>query len=473
MLWKRHRKHHLLAVLTCLMALWAPLAEADISMSQENEMWKSGLALYNQGDFFGAKSKLLKLVRVRPSNSLYWFNLGNSYFMLKDFSRAQIAFSKVENLKGPLAPAAMLYRAKAIKANGDPQAARSLLQILIVRKDLTPAIREEATRDLVASSEETDEALSLYKAGKYARALRVINKNKPLNEDQQLLKALILIKLDREDHAHAILKKLEDSEPLRGLVTTILDRIRDNYSKPHWLFVEAAGGFDSGSLLFADAGGGVRWWEDNLWYANTGYTLRVRETPDHPEEKTLSQEVRLNAGRELGTELFLVSPYYARDSADIGEIRSTLGVNVRGRWGSPKLEWGADGEWVKDESLNETYSYLDGSRQRYSLSVGRIDNSVYMRAQLNYSKNKTGEAHDEWGPSLRVLWRLQATLVAESSVSYSNRKYELLGRKDLHALSARITKIFSPRLAAYLSWTQYNENTNRTQVLAGVIWDVL
>ncbi len=478
-----------------------------LSPSQERSIWEKSLASYNTGQFLAAKKQLLLLVRARPEKSLYWFNLGNSYFMLKDFKRAQICFTKVENLRGPLAPAASLYRAKAMTAQGDASAANNILQSLLNRPNLTPAIREEAQRDLAAGasggSGESNEALTLYKSGKFARALRVLNRSRPLTDDQQLLKALILIKLDREDRAHEILKGLEGSAPMKNLAATLLDRIRDNYSKPNWLFLEAAGGSNSRSLLLADLGGGVRLWTENLWYLNSGYTLRLRETPDRPEEKTLSHEVRANVGREIGPELFLLSPFYARDSYGGTEIRSTQGLGLRARTGSAKLEVGAEAEWAQDSALDTTFDHLTGTRHRYSITVGRIWSPVYVRGQLNYGKADIGDqvlsatqlipaAYSEWGPSLRVLWRVRSGLAAEASITHAIRDYatpSLPGprkREDKETvISARVTKIFSPAFAAYVSWSQdkntstldssavNNENFNRTQVLAGIIWDVL
>ncbi len=474
--------------------------------SREKTAWERSLRYYNQSDFVKAKNLLLILVKQNPSKPLYWFNLGNAYFMMGDHGRSITAYLKVEELGSTLAPAATLYRAKALTARGEADAARLVLRSLVARPNLPPAIAEEASRNLMsdsAASDATTEALSYYRAGRFARALRVLNKIKNPDENQQLLKALTLIKLDREDRAHDILKNLEANPEMRGLVGTLLDRIRDGYSKPYWLFVEGAGGFDSGFIAFGDAGGGIRLWTENLWYFNSGYAIRLRETPADPEDRTLSHEIRGNLGRELGSDLFLVSPFYVQESWDGTAARSIVGAAVKARAGQPRMEWSAEAEFSQDSALNQDYDYVEGMRQRYAVSFSRLVSSSFLRVQLFYERADIGDqnlgsglilpaAYRGWGPTLKLLWRLHNGFVAEASALYMYRYYPTttspnsLRRLDQQwTIGARVARVFSNRLSAYVSWTQdkntstldastvNNENFNRTQVLAGVIWDVL
>lgn len=484
----------------------SPFASAQSSAVREKMLWDKSLIYYQKEDFPRAKGALLNLVRLNPKKSIYWFNLGNAYFMMKDYGRAITAYLKVEALMSPLTPAAKLYRAKALQARGEREAARSVLQKLMSKPGLPPALAEEASKDLMAEltgDTITEEALANYRSGKYARALRLLNRVRAPNENQLLLKALILIKLDRDDRAFEILTELESAPEMRGLIATLLDRIRDTYSRPYWLFLEGAAGVERGPLAVADLGGGIRMWHDNLWYLNSGYALRTRQTPEHPEERVLVHELRANLGRELGSELLLVSPFFSHETWGDEGARTSFGAIVRTRMGRPALELGMEAELSADSGLTEDYKYLNGSQQRYSLIASRMVAPYFWRIQLSYLRSDIGDqvynsgdvlpaAFRGWSPEFRFLWRLQSGLVLEASAYFVQRDYPTwsqpnsIRRKDQQwTVGARVTRIFSNRFSAYLSWAQDrntstmdanatdNQNYNRTQVLTGVIWDVL
>lgn len=473
---------------------------------QESAIWTRSLEFYQRQDFVRSKNLLLTLVRSNPKKAVYWFNLGNSYFMMKEYGRAITAYLKVEELASPLTPAAQLYRAKALKARGEVEPAQEILRALVARPGLPPALAEEASKDLMAEVDEdavTAEALAHYRAGNYTRALRLLNRLRSANENQILLKAMTLIKLDRDDRAHDLLRKLESVPEMRGLVSTLLDRIRDTYSKPHWLFLEAAGGFETGPLAVADVGGGIRLWQENLWYLNSGYAFRTRQTPDYPEDRVLAHELRASLGRELGSELFLISPFFSHESWDGDAARSSAGALLRMRLGKPKLEWGAEAEFHRDSSLSGDYDYLSGSRQRYALVASRLQSPYFLRLQLFFARADVGDqtfdsgeilpaAYRGWGSGFQFLWRFRSQFVAEGSAYWIQRQYPTLSqpgsisRKDEQLiLGMRLTRVISNRISAYLSLIQDknvstmdvtaadNQNFNRTQILVGVIWDVL
>lgn len=492
-----------------------------LTAAQAKKLWDRSLKTYAAGDFERSRNLLLYLVKAQPKNALYWFNLGNSYFMLGQFPYAETCFYKVETLRSKLAPAARLYRAKALKERGEAEAATRLLQQLL-KSQLPKTLRDEAHRDLVALTSAgesgngtvTDEVMRLYREGKYRRALRILKQAEIQDDNINMLRAMILIKLDREDRAHDILSRIErvGDEPLKDLARNLLERIRNAYSKPRWVFAELAAGQDSNvygaheataaGTLAAQAGAGGRFMSQGLWYGTGGYSLRHRQVFDHDDLQFLQHEARLNFGREVATDLIALSPFFQHESYDNDPRRFAGGAALRWRTGDAGLEFGADAEWTEERAMDHDYRYLTGSTQNYVIYSSLIHNPFYARAFLRWSRQDTGDqetstgglvpyAHRGYGPGFSVLWRMRLDWTVELAAAYQWREYPTPPssgpkRKDKEwSLSARLTKTFTPQWAVYSALGSRennstlndsavsNENYSQFQILAGVIWDAI
>jgi len=508
----------LVKILTLILILtFGPGARA-LTAAESQNLWQRSLRFYQQQDFEKSRNTLLLLVKADPKNALYWFNLGNSYFMLQQYNYAETCFYRVEVLRSPLAPAARLYRAKSLTARGEKEQAHRMLQGLAAAPTTPKAIREEAAKDLIALGESggtASEVLKLYQAGKFRRAMRVLKEAEIQDDNLRLLKAMLLIKLNREDAAQEILAKLQNSgtEGVREMARHLYDRIRNTYSKPKWLFVETSGGYDSnvqgastgesGSALATLFGAGGRFFNEGLWYATAGYAGRWREYPGHSEVSGLAHEVRANAGREVSTDLILLSPYYTHESWDGAARRSMTGATLRVRKGNEALEYGVEADVHADSALSGEQEYLEGSGQNYQLYAGLISFPFYVRGTLRWERNDSGDqtfsngdvipsAYRSYGFGFTLLLRLRKDWAAETSASYVTRYYPTLAspgnerrEDDAYSLSLRATKIFTPKFSAYASLSYgknsstldassvSNENYSQTQALAGVIWDAL
>jgi tetratricopeptide (TPR) repeat protein len=269
---------------------WLLLFFLSTTVMGTEDPFLQAMQLYSQKNYADSRKILNDLVESNPSKALYWFNLGNANFMLQDYAAAERIFTKVIQLKSPLAPAAWLYRAKALKEGGSTEQAKKIFAWL-ARKHGTPAgLRREATRELLSDTpdDQSQTALDYYRQGQYRLALRVMKGSPADNANAQLLKALILIQLDRQDQAQMILTKL--NHPLSAV---LLESIRTTYSKTKWLYLESNVGYDSnirkaeeaeqGTSLFANAGIGARLWAKDLWLINAGYDGRWYETFGSPE----------------------------------------------------------------------------------------------------------------------------------------------------------------------------------------------
>lgn len=497
-----------LLFLTCS-ASAEPLPAADAK-----KLWDQSLKLYTAGDFERSRNLLLYLVKAKPANALYWFNLGNSYFMLEQFRYAETCFKKVESLGSHLAPAAALYRSKALSALGDKEAAKILLQQLLQSKKLTKSLAQDANRDLLVLNSSAPvedgvagEAFRLYREGRFRRALRVIEKSKVQDDNLKMLKAMILIKLDREDSAHEILSRLDGD-----LARSLIERIRNTYSKPKWVFIETAAGHDSNvygandataaGVWSVQAGGGGRFISKGLWYGSGGYSGRYREVLSYSDLRMVQHEGRLNFGREVAGDLVALSPYILHETLGGNARRFVSGTTARARTTWKGVEFGFEGEWTAQRSLDRDESYLTGSGQNYSLYTGWVHNPVYLRANIMLGRLDVGDqdlgsgallpyAHHSRGGGGTVLWRVRTDWAVEFSAAYTLRIYPTPPssgpkREDREwSWTTRVTKTFSPELSLYSSLTSTdnestlnstavsNESYSQLQIMAGVIWDAI
>ncbi|MGE4131519.1 MAG: tetratricopeptide repeat protein [Bdellovibrionales bacterium] len=481
-----------------------------------DRLWRRSLNAYERDQYDVSKKLLLQLVKARPLKALYWFNLGNSFFMLNQDQQAIICFSKVEKLKSPLAQAAILYRAKALARSGEGLTAERDLNKLLARPDLKPSIAGEARKDLlsltspVENGEPRAMALNLYRQGRFPEALRILRRERPLTEESALLKSMILIRLNRADEAQNLLSRVarrDTSGTVKGLATSLLDQIRDTYSKAKWVYLEMAAGSDSnihqtedsksGTVMSSDAGAGARLWSDDLWYANAGYNLSWRETFGESDLRAVSHEVRATVAREVGFTLRSLALGVRHDSWDDTPARLSEGLTGRVRAGFENWEWGLDGQYHLHQAQASRYSYTGGSSHGLRLYAGAIFTPHYVRAYLDYYRDDIGDQNDGagtllvptarqgYGPGLRWLWKWHPQWVGELNLSFTDAFYptrsqpdNILRRDKTLETGARLIYLWQKDLSAYATWTFTSvestyDSYNRHLIYLGALWDVI
>lgn len=487
---------------------------ASLPLGLERD-FQAAMRSYQSGDHERARQELLALARQAPANAVVWFNLGNASFLAKDFIGAETAYLKVEALASPLAPAAKLYRARLKRDTGDKKAALDLYQELLRSPGLPPGLRDQALRaalELKPPSRSGERALELYRAGKYPQAYRLLKKTR--DPDLLFLKALTLIKLDREDSAYTLLKTLEGNARLahlRELTEQIVERIRESYAKPKWLFVETAAGTDdnvyksvtkqSSAVFFADVGGGGRLWAEDLWQWGFGYVGKFRETAGHKDLRTFEHEVQTGLGREIGRELLSFSPFYQHATWAGQASREALGLRARYRTGGSKTDQSVDLEYSQARALNDSLGYLTGPSLSARLGAGWLMFPAYGQAFLSVEKQEIGElaystgetlplSYMGWGPGARVLWRIGPGWTLDFTLFYTQRAFVgsvqplNLKRTDKElAYGVHALRAFGFGFSAYLSVSYIDnestiatgdgidQNFTRMQSLLGVMWD--
>lgn len=507
-------------LMSVLLLAAIPFADAAAPVSPQ---FQKAIEQFQKKNYAASRDTLAALVRREPNNALYWFNLGTSQFMLREFSRAEKSFARVEALGSKLTPAARLYRGKALLARGDWAAARPLFQQVADDSKVPEGLRDQARHELLAgggadaADPQAEEALKLYRRGKFKGALSAIDRRKSNDDYTLMLKALILIKLEREDEAQEILLKVERSaqtnSEIRELTANLIDRSRRDYGRPYWLFLETASGFDSnirsssepsaGVPLLASVGTGLRLRAEDLWQWNLGYSGRLRESTGHPSLRILAHEAQVSYGRALGTDLWMFTLFAQHESWANRPTRLAKGGRMRLRGGHQSWEFGTDVEFSRDEAINNDYDYLSGTTTQARFYAGQVVFPLYGQVFIDFEREAIGDQHlstgevipaasSGWGPGARLLWRIGATWNLDLSVTYFRREFKTTaqpgdkGRRD-HEFSygGRVTNEFGGGLTGYLALASItnrstlgvddvvDENYARTQILLGVIWDAL
>jgi tetratricopeptide (TPR) repeat protein len=176
--------------------LWAPMqfsiaalvlflspviqAQPSVIVQTRDPAFDQALLLYNQKNFSAAKVQLLELTKKQPLKPLYWLNLGAANYMLKNLKSAEAAFRRTIELGGPLTNIAYWYLAKALRDEGSREQAIEILDSLLKTETLTQKLREQVQYDrsaLVDKAQDSDlpeQALTMYRDGKYQESLKII-----------------------------------------------------------------------------------------------------------------------------------------------------------------------------------------------------------------------------------------------------------------------------------------------------------
>jgi tetratricopeptide (TPR) repeat protein len=491
------------------------LSGVSVYASSSQEDFSRAIGFYSRKEYAASRPILQSLVTSHPENMLYRFNLGNVEFMLGDFAPAEAEFAAVQKSASPLNSAAAVYRAKALRALGDVNSARAILRQTLNAKNLPPSLADEATRDFMAMQDanpEDEQALSYYRQGDFKRALHSLKH--PRDEAAWLLKALVLIKLDRQDQAHRILKRLDrggKNAEVKGLVSGLLERLRDTYSRAKWLFVEASTGYDSNprraisaepsGTAYVDLGAGGRVWSDDLWLLNLGYSGHLNETFAKPDLRVYSHELQLGFGRAAQTDLFMLQLFATHESWENSPVIFETGARLHLRTGNERTEMGLTASWSNAYALQSEDAFVAGTRTHARLYLGNVAYPFYAQAFLDGERQLTGDqtyadgstmptAFSQWGPGARLLWKADRNWALDTSLSYKMRDYLTLAqpgaraRKDREwAATARVTRFFGQNLSAYFTvLADFNasslddsdvnaENYKRIQTLVGALWD--
>lgn len=487
--------------------LWG-VSETARGAETSRELFTQSMDLYAKGSFAESAKILSSLVGTEPQNSLYWFNLGNAYFMMQKYDKAILSYDKVVHLKSKMAPAARLYKAKALRKLNQTEEASDLLEGLL--KDHPPAgILKEAKAELAAlaeSPDSEDEALSLYMNGRYEAAEKTL-RQKPENElspSGRLLLGLSLTKQNKLPEAERVLKALMRTRLLsaedRKSAEEILKKIRREEweNRPYWLSVDMAYGSAhniyldgkslsplSSSLLRSSVGTGYHFHQGRIFSQKLGYILNYEDPQQAPELKTLTHTLQAPLIYEKPSLDLNLTPFFQHQSWG-GVLASTkTGLLLKSAWTWSSVEAGVDTD-VSWQKGGPEFSYLSGTSSSLRPYFGAWGQSVYVQIYWLEGLDGTQDIvysdgtrlplqHSYQGVGLKTIWKIADSASLVLGLNSTDRAYKnlaLAGNKERRdrelSASLKLNYYWTPALIVYAS---YELTDNSSTLGAGDVRD--
>ncbi len=504
------------------------LSYCSIGFAQTDKLlFKQSISAFMAHDYASSEGLLLSLVKTNPNNTLYWFNLGNSYYMQAKFDLAIDAFQKVVELKGNLAPAAQFYWAKTLlAANRKKEAIQKLESLLKVK--LPPSLKEQVTNDLNKLNRESEndaeikiQALHLYQTGKFQSS---IDMNKSLKDqgdpESLLLEGMAFAKLGRSRDAKSLFEKsahLNSAPELSKSAQNLLEQMsaRALQENPYWLFFDLAAGGDSNIFLDGKSispvssiilkgtmGVGSRIYKEGFYDCKLAYMFNWDEVTQASSLRIQTHSVSAPITYLAGATTIYFGPYYQYQVWSQTPALSKLGFRVKWNQNWIWADAGVDSDISAQNNLNSDYSYLGGNSQLLRFYAGIFGENIYGQiayeigseniGDLVYSNGLLPLSNRFSGPSMKLIWKGSNDLVYNLAIGNLRRSYRTPAQPgsksrtdNAWTISAKASQMLNHLTTIYAlieesattstlgSSDISDKNINDTRALIGVTWDLL
>lgn len=386
-----------------------------------------------------------------PEKGLYWFNLGNLYFVMQNYREAQVAYRQVQALESPLSPVAGLYEVRSLRQSARLAPAYRLYLKLkrgLFPENLKKELDEEHT--LLAQSL-LEKGLTLWSKGLNRAARHHLRASAELNPSLQVYKALALLewrdgskrkgryyyrRAMRLASSNAEIQEMEKDwrQVDRGKITRFWLESglihNDNY-------------FNDDSNTDGESGQGVKLQTGLEGYLGEGdnWDLSGRIKATHTDYTNLDNQ-----------ETSVIGAYFpfAYAGGDNHRWRVTPKVEQELFLGKPLLlhgglvlEWvrplgvgqiiSASGELIKSTAQNNDFSFLDGGTVNAGLAYSWIWSRSRLKLQILAEDYQADPYEDGLGGSLPLAhhrWELSLTYGLRGeiwegfgSVSYGEKSF--------------------------------------------------
>ncbi|HEX4923432.1 MAG TPA: tetratricopeptide repeat protein, partial [Bdellovibrionales bacterium] len=227
--------------------------------ARDDVMFKRAMTLAQKKKLKSARKIMMDLTRRNPRNGLYWFNLGNIFYLLADWPRAEDAYYNVILVKSPLAPAAELYLAKTLMEKGDVKQAMSYLGNL-EQQPLPPGLRKDLETERDEFLERVRKmAVARYRARRNDETLdllQTVNRQYP-RADHYVLIGMVWLRLampNRARQAFRIARDISRETDTLDEAEQFLTQIREgtwDADRVFFPYVDLAAGYNSN--IFSEA----------------------------------------------------------------------------------------------------------------------------------------------------------------------------------------------------------------------------
>jgi hypothetical protein len=412
------------------------LAAAGVRADEDRrQIFQQSTSAFQNGNFEQSRALLSRLVKLDPRNGMYWFNLGNCYYQLKNYRMAAFSYEKVETLGSGLGPAAGVYRAKALHAQGNDEQARRVVEMWIESRKLTPALQSIAT-DL------------------------------------------------RSELATGQAQK-ESYESAGGQAWAFLDFSLGHDSNAY-LDPDTASSKTSSAYTEGVVGVGGRLLPMGRWSLMASYIGDWVEVSGQSSLALQSHQAQVYASLASDELLLQIGPYFQYDVWGSTPARNQIGARLRSRRSIGRRELGADLSAARAQSIDSSYSYLTGTVINGRLYGGLVFDPVYGQIFFDYNQQSTGDqlysdgsvrplANQGIGPGVRLLWRVGERWVLSPLAKIMWRKYsgaiQPSGKErsdNQTLLSLRVAYSWTSALSFY---SAYEYESNRSTMDASETWD--
>lgn len=374
----RFRWIQLTACFLFLLTAGGALAQTGADEITNEDKIKEAVQHLNEGRLAEARKLLEDLARSHPGNALVHYNLGNVYYLQKQYPEAIEHFKKVVQLDSPLKHPSLLYISKSYRQLGKLKVAFDHIRKLDenrLPKNLAALVRAEKAELQKAILRI---GIGLYKKQQYDKALQIFEMALQLrpSDHARMFQAMALKRLGRTEEAeHDFMEIYRTTNN-----TTVKNNARILLKKPSkpsrkwWLYAEGSLGYNSN--VFADGSeedpitgagfrvfgaGGVRLLSERSRTWNLNYSFNWEEIFDHDEARLIYNNLTAPLTYYPEQGMLRITPSFSHQVISTTHFRAVPGIEFRYEADRKPQGPGASYFFGRNISLNDRFSYMEGN----------------------------------------------------------------------------------------------------------------
>jgi len=490
----------------------------------EEKLLQKALSKAQAGKYSHSKKLFLRLLKRNPKKGVYWFNLGNIYFLQKKYRSSIKMYKKVLRLKSPLSVPAKFYIAKSQHEAGKLKLAAKLLNEL-KRERLPNSFRAQiqAEEDEILAKIRFNMGMVAYKQNNYPIAVSFFRESVEAKStsDRLMMLGLAQLRTYNTRGARASLKKVKKmarEKELSENAGKFLDQIREGSWDPTrkvFPFLNFGVGYDSNFSAVAS--------EDIpkkrvIYRAHLGvvhlltrrgnfrmsnnYALSSGGPVNIPDDRFVGYRIGNNMRYQLNPWIFGLSPGFKQDFIWFRKFLMTpsIGLNALRFWSYHEV--GFNYRYSYRIANDSDFDYLGKARNRFTLfwgtSVGKfnakLDYSIIVNSaeDLISGSTRIPIGSTSYIPGLNLVWIVNKNWEIESEFTYTIKNYNRtllpgdIERKDKRSnYFLSVTRNLDREISAYISAdyvinrsslgssSGVNKNYNELVGFVGLVWKLI
>lgn len=419
-----HKKSRFQTLFILALAISISLRAGGQTTMSEQQDFNQALLLFNQSDFRESGLLFLRLLKSQPENPVYWLNLGNVYYSLKNYPKAISCYGHVIKMqteeKTTLGPIAELYTEKSYRKSGQTEKALAILKGLQTQS-LPPHLETEVDEEikLLKNSSPSLDAkpdiklgLENYQSENYEVALTYFESafNDEPKADTAVMIGLIHLRLNEPREASVALNRALNLNPnpeLRANAQDLLHQIQENLwpKKSSWsLWLDLSASYNSnyyenGSSETASAapasqfstGLGYRLLQNRPWLIDLNYTFSWQEVSGLPEARLYTHSIGFPLSYQDQTWFIKLNPSFQAEYLGTSPFLDKLGSSLEIHRYIGSFGLGTIYEYFHETSQLSFYNYLNGDTQGTKIYADYGTGPFYLRLYYFLASENIGD----------------------------------------------------------------------------------